>query len=122
VFNLRGRDSLNLIVYSVWKTRSDAEWRLTHPLVGSALRDSFRVKGRIPAYGSGSEMIEGSVPGIDSISGKPVRLGVTSDGAIVGNVVVTGSIASTRSVSYDRTEALTLLRAGIKHLQAIQRG
>ena len=120
VFSIRGRDSLNLIVYSVWKTRAGAEWRLRHPLVGSPLRDSFLIRGPVPAYGSGSEMVEGSVPGIDSSTGKAARLGVTSDGAIVGNVVVAGSVASSRGVSHDRTAALVLLRAGIKHLQAVQ--
>jgi len=121
VFSLRGRDSLNVIVYSVWRTRDDAQWRLTHPLLGSPLRNRFRIRGLVPAFGSGSVMVEGFVEGTDSSTGKRAVLGVTSDGAVVGSVVVAGSVASTRSVSHDRTVALALLRAGIKHLKEVQR-
>jgi hypothetical protein len=115
--SVNGPDGEDAVLFSIWKTAGDAQWGLAHPEPPGV---RVRVIGHVPGYTSPSSLFEFSST-VKEATGKSVKVGFTFAGVVVGNVIVLGAAAVAHSDRGNRSAALGLLRAGIKHLAAVQR-
>jgi hypothetical protein len=97
-----GPDALDAFAFEVFQNHADAIGDLNHPV----LTTSTRVVDTVPGFRD-SLILTGT------LSGK--RL--TDAAVVVGNVLVQGVSLSARG---SRANAITLLRAAVKHLQKIR--
>jgi hypothetical protein len=114
---VHGPDAQDDIEYSVWPTAAAAQRNFGHPRARPG--DRIKVIGSVPGYNAGeSRLVEGSTVPIGAQHGE----GVTEASTVIGNVFVSSIAGSSHNKSHgNKAAALSLFRAGIEHLRAVQR-